>query len=290
MLFTVYDIRACLYDKKRTNYFAKAIKSVVKKNDTVVDAGSGSGILALLALKAGAGKVYAIESNPRQKKVILQNAKLNGFDNKIKVIIGDAAKVRLPEPVDVILCELIHTATFFEPQMQIINHLKKYLKTGGKTIPRRLYSYVELVSAAENFYGLKLSYESREAMAEIAASNKVKFDEIWFQENEPLTLRTVVKLKATRRTTVNALRFTGKLMLAKGLSLGATSDLLMPEIIFLQQSLKVVPGKNYFFAIAYKGGADSLDVKIKYLPKITKAILKQCNYLARPIYEKNSGK
>src|SRR5690242_17198143 len=135
MLFTVYDIRDCLYDTERTQKLAKAIQLAVNQGDIVVDAGSGSGILALLALKAGAARAYAIESNNRQKKVIQNNARLNGLNKRLKIIIGDAKKVKIPEKVDLIVCELIHTGTFFEPQMQVINNLRKFLKPDGKIIP-----------------------------------------------------------------------------------------------------------------------------------------------------------
>jgi len=283
MLFTVYDIRECLYDAKRTESFAKAIKSTIKKGDIVVDAGSGSGILGLLALKYGAGKVYAIESNPRQKKIIENNARLNGFGGKIKVLIGDATKVRLPEKVDVILCELIHTATFFEPQMQIIDHLKAYLKPHGNIIPERMYSNVQLVKAQEYFYGLKLSYESREAIDEVALSESKQFDEIWFKEDEPLHLRTIVELKATKNGRVNALKFAGRLLLGGRVYLGETPHILMPEIVFLKEPFSVIRGKSYYIEIVYEGGADPLNVTIRRIGKISPAILKKSNYLAHPL-------
>lgn len=92
MLFTPYDIRDCLYDEVRTKRFEEAIKRTVKRGDIVADAGSGTGILALLALKHGAKKVYAIELSKRHIEVIRQNATLNNFQDKIIIIKGDAVK------------------------------------------------------------------------------------------------------------------------------------------------------------------------------------------------------
>ena len=50
-----------LNDSIRMTAYEKAIKEVVKPGMTVLDIGTGTGILALWALKAGAKKVYAIE-------------------------------------------------------------------------------------------------------------------------------------------------------------------------------------------------------------------------------------
>ena len=44
----------CLIDTKRSIAFKKAIQKTVKVGDVVVDMGTGSGILAMFAAKAGA--------------------------------------------------------------------------------------------------------------------------------------------------------------------------------------------------------------------------------------------
>ena len=133
--FSPYEIQECLFDKKRSFEFLKAINKTVKKNDIVVDAGSGSGILGLFAAKAGAKKVFCIESNPRFTKIIKKNAELNGLSHIIQVIRGDVTKIKLPSKVNVIICELLSTGFFYEPEVQVINHLRKFMKKDGKIIP-----------------------------------------------------------------------------------------------------------------------------------------------------------
>lgn len=51
-----------LNDRLRTAGFLKAINSVVRAGDIVVDIGTGTGVLAVAAARAGARHVYAIES------------------------------------------------------------------------------------------------------------------------------------------------------------------------------------------------------------------------------------
>jgi predicted RNA methylase len=50
----------CLLDAKRVREFKSAINKSVRPGDIVVDAGTGSGIIALIAARAGAKKVYAL--------------------------------------------------------------------------------------------------------------------------------------------------------------------------------------------------------------------------------------
>lgn len=56
--------------------------------ETVIDLGSGSGLLAILASKK-AKRVFAIDINPDAALATHQNAKRNGVSSKIDTIVGD---------------------------------------------------------------------------------------------------------------------------------------------------------------------------------------------------------
>ena len=53
--------RHLLDDHTRTSALIDAINAVVKPGDTVIDLGTGTGILAMAAARAGAARVYAID-------------------------------------------------------------------------------------------------------------------------------------------------------------------------------------------------------------------------------------
>ena len=55
--------RRMVGDRPRTDAFAAAIAEVVRPGDAVLDVGTGTGILAMLAAKAGARKVYAVDQS-----------------------------------------------------------------------------------------------------------------------------------------------------------------------------------------------------------------------------------
>jgi methylase of polypeptide subunit release factors len=56
----------------------------------VLDLGCGSGVLGLYALHSGAGKLVAIDNNPKACENTLLNAKDLGFENRTKVLEGNA--------------------------------------------------------------------------------------------------------------------------------------------------------------------------------------------------------
>ena len=52
-----------LHDERRTNDYLAALRAAVRPDDVVLDIGTGSGVLALAAARAGARCVYAIEAS-----------------------------------------------------------------------------------------------------------------------------------------------------------------------------------------------------------------------------------
>ena len=72
---------------------------------TIVDIGTGSGILAIVACMQGASRVYILDTNPAAVEAALHNAELNGVrDRFIHLPIGQSI-IPLPsgETVDVVI-------------------------------------------------------------------------------------------------------------------------------------------------------------------------------------------
>ncbi len=84
--------------------FAKFIDGLELKGKTVADVGSGSGILALAAARAGADSVVALDINPNAVKAAAENAQANGFGGRVTAVCSDLLSALAPEPTfDVIL-------------------------------------------------------------------------------------------------------------------------------------------------------------------------------------------
>ena len=65
----------------------------------------------------------------------------------MEVLYGDAMTLKLPEPVDYIVGELMSIYCANEYQVQIFRHLRKFLKPNGKLLPERIVNVVQLVYA-----------------------------------------------------------------------------------------------------------------------------------------------
>jgi ribosomal protein L11 methyltransferase PrmA/PRMT5 arginine-N-methyltransferase len=98
--------REYLIDPPRVSAFERAIAEVVRPGDVVLDLGSGTGILGLFALRAGASRVYAIDASGLTQ-LAREIFAANGFADRAVCIKGLSTRVDLPEKVDVIVGDLI---------------------------------------------------------------------------------------------------------------------------------------------------------------------------------------
>jgi release factor glutamine methyltransferase len=87
-----------------SEYFAGYIDGLDLKGKSVADVGTGSGILALAAARAGAANVLAVDINPNAVLSAEENAKLNGFGDRVSAACMDLlAEVPAQPTFDVIL-------------------------------------------------------------------------------------------------------------------------------------------------------------------------------------------
>src|SRR5258708_40066292 len=76
---TVFDPCFCL----SSEYFAKFLDGLDLSGKSVADIGTGSGILALAAARAGAAEVLALDINPHAAVSALENAQANGLGDRV---------------------------------------------------------------------------------------------------------------------------------------------------------------------------------------------------------------
>ncbi|KAI8570856.1 hypothetical protein RHMOL_Rhmol01G0070000 [Rhododendron molle] len=102
----LYHQKEMLCDRVRMNAYYNAVfdnrDHFIGK--TVLDVGTGSGILAIWAGQAGAKKVYAVEAT-KMSEHARELVKANNLQNVVEVIEGSIEDVNLPEKVDVIISE-----------------------------------------------------------------------------------------------------------------------------------------------------------------------------------------
>src|SRR5262245_60493493 len=124
-----------LNDRARTRAFIDGIASAVRPGDVALDIGTGTGVLALAAARAGARRVYAIEATS-MADVAEQNARANGMSDRITVIRGRSTDVNLPEKVDVIVTEMIGHHALGEGLIEVVNDaMSRFGHAGTRVVP-----------------------------------------------------------------------------------------------------------------------------------------------------------
>jgi protein arginine N-methyltransferase 1 len=133
-----------LKDKVRTLAYRNAISlnpSMIK-GKVILDVGCGTGILSMFAAKSGAKKVYGVE-----KSTIGDYAReivsLNGFADRIQVIMGSMEEVEIPEKVDVVISEWMGYCLLYESMLpSVLAARDKFMKKGGTMFPSRAKMFI----------------------------------------------------------------------------------------------------------------------------------------------------
>jgi len=124
-----------LMDQNRMHGFKSAINYAVKPGARVLELGGGTGVLSWFAA-ARASKVYCVEFNPDMVKEARKMLAMNPNGHKVEVVHADAFEYLPPEPVDVVICEMIHVAMLREKQVEVMESFKRrYLARFGGPLP-----------------------------------------------------------------------------------------------------------------------------------------------------------
>lgn len=247
----------CLIDRRRTLAFARAITKTIRQNDIVVDLGTGSGIMALFAAKAGARKVYAIEHEKKNAHWLRGVFSINGFDSVIETIIADARNVVLPEKVDVIICEMVATGLIEELQIPVMNNALKFANKNPRVILNAIENYVDVVNVYNRFYGFHIpapQYEYPDEPRIIVKSITPKhlYKTVRFTEFNKLSINITVKLPVTiNGGIINGIRISNRTIFCDGSSFNHSFAYCYP-IILPTTPIKVSRGNSALVNLSYR--------------------------------------
>lgn len=163
-----------------TTLLADAMR--VEPGDVVIDVGSGSGILAILAAKLGAGRVIAVDSSQDVQEVGIANATEQGVADKIEFFRGDLFE-SVPNGIQADLIigdvsgipdELAAESGWFpskvgggprgsELPIRMLEEARKWLRPGGRLLlpTGSLQDEAAILSAAKSAYGQLRELASR---------------------------------------------------------------------------------------------------------------------------------
>ena len=149
MSLIVDEHREYLSDAVRLEALAAGIREVVAPGSVVLDLASGTGILGLLACRAGAGRVYSVEMTGLIE-VARQLAAANGYADRVRFVRGLSTQIALPEQVDAIVCDQIGHFGFEAGLLEYVGDARRrFLRPGGRIVPSRVDLFVGPVESAE---------------------------------------------------------------------------------------------------------------------------------------------
>ncbi|XP_069545374.1 protein arginine N-methyltransferase 9 [Brachyistius frenatus] len=145
-----------LNDHRRNQKYQQAIQKAVQGGcSTVLDIGTGTGILGMCAKKAGAAEVYACELSKTMYELACEVVTANGMDGSIKILHMKSLDMEvpkdIPQRVSLVVTETVDAGLFGEGIIESLIHAWHHLllppqrgenefgeqSTTGRVIPAR---------------------------------------------------------------------------------------------------------------------------------------------------------
>jgi type I protein arginine methyltransferase len=126
-----------IWDRDRMDAYARAIEHVIRPDSPVLDIGAGTGILSLLAARAGARRVFAVEPDDIIE-IGRAFAAANGLADRIDFIQALSTRIALPETVDVVVSDIRGVLPLHRLHIpSIVDARERHLADVGRLIPSR---------------------------------------------------------------------------------------------------------------------------------------------------------
>ncbi len=128
--------RLMLADRLRMEAYEQAINARVRPGQRVMDLGTGTGILALWAAKAGA-EVIAVEPHA-VIEIAKRIARDNELDDRITFVRGDSRAID-PVGADLVITECMGNFFVTDEMQPVLRDLPRHCRNGAiETMPRRI--------------------------------------------------------------------------------------------------------------------------------------------------------
>ena len=212
-----------LTDQARMEAFRAAIALAVPPGSRVLELGGGTAVLSFFAAQRAA-KVWCVEKDPELVREARRILALNCGGERVEVIEADAFDYLPPEPVDVVICEMIHVAMLREQQIPVIASFKqRYLEKFGAPLPVFVpEAFIQAVQPVHQSF----NFEGYYAPAPLFQAPDMEQNRTWelgkpvvyqmarYAETLPGTCGWEGKIEIEKAGALNALRFITKNTLA----------------------------------------------------------------------------
>ncbi len=262
-----------LRDQQRMLPFREAINLTVPDGGVVLELGGGTGVLSWFAAQK-ADRVYCIERNPALARAAQSFLANNLHGDRVTVVQGDAMRYLPPEPVDVVICEMLHVGMVREKQLEVLHSFKeRYRQRFGPKlpcfIPDTSVLAIQPIHQNFSFSGYTATVPLFEPpgphMKDSWLADPFFYSTIDYQQEIPLTFKINTELTIQSEGLFNAVSLLTNNFLAFVLSEKRAVTWLMNQLILpIARPIPVRAGDTVSIEFAYQAGGaiESLQASI----------------------------
>lgn len=254
-----------LNDEARMDSFEEAINALVPTGAKVLELGGGTGVLSHFAARK-ASKVWCVERNPELVREARRILSLNLGGERVEVVEADAFDYLPPEPVDVVICEMLHVGMLREKQIAVIDSFKQRYFARFHSLPVFIPE-----AAIQAVQPIQRSFEFHRYYAPVPIFEQPDAIQVNSRELGPPALYQMFEyvqelpkkcawdgvLTMQEAGTLNALRFITKNILAVLQVENRTVDWFSQYMIMpLGAPIKVAAGEEVRVCFSYEPGAN----------------------------------
>ena len=258
--------------------FKEAITRRVPLGGRVLELGGGTGVMSYFAAQR-ASKVTCVERIPHVANAARQFLSANGVADRVEVVEANAFDFLPNEPVDAVICEMLHVGLLREKQAPVIDAFKRrYLdRFGGPLpifIPEASFLAVQPVQHSFEFCGYRapvpMFYEPTFAgEPTIGLTEPQVYAAFEYQGDIPQSFEFERILHMERAGTIDALRFITKNLVGIFEDEAASADWYMQHLVMpLPTPIPVEAKQIVRIRFRYDAGdsltflSDSIDVRL----------------------------
>ncbi|PCJ59999.1 MAG: hypothetical protein COA79_09335 [Planctomycetota bacterium] len=259
-------------DLARVTPFKQAIQKA-SKGKVILESGTGTSILSLIAANAGAKEVFCIELDPVIAKFAQKNIDKSGFKN-IHLIQKNTLEVTAEDmnglKADVLIAENLSTWEVTEPQLQVMNHMVENLSIKNPIcIPSIIENKIELCQTQyifEDVIELRTSFFEFTGITKPKIISEIKtYSTINMNQVNQTSFKETVTFTAKESGCVNSIRLTSPLCVYDEFTFNSSDSLMPPVILPLPEDIEVQQGQKVTIAIEYTTNSDWDNFKVEII-------------------------